>query len=725
MTRFLSYAYKAQLVALATLVTLTFSPQPIRAAKYESAPGNASNTEISDGERAFYELDKPLSYFQNRPEGLVSNKRDRATPIGRDDRPMNVTLYEVSLQVSDVVDSLYGLVKVHLTALAPMDSIDLDLFTEGIQVENTEVDGVPSSFNHVDETLSIPLPSTLAVGDSTTISVRYRGQPISFGFMGFELNRFNRGTFEGKPIIQTLSEPKAARSWWPCHDTPYDASPFSIHIVCPAQLTVVVPGTDRSRIVESPLPGGLKQTDVQMTAPIPPYLFSLAISDYDFYSDTAQVTDYETGQTVDMPIEYYIAKPDIPGAVDWLGDSKFAWGMTPDLVEYFDSVFGPYPFARQRYGMAMFKWGGGMEHPTCTSMSQSYVNGAINSLTGGPLWEWVIAHELSHQWFGDCVHLQRWGEIWLNEGFASYCEVIWMEHRYSAEVARVYRQLRFFDYIDSFDHSLVDPPPEDLFGLVSYKKGAMVLHMLRMVFEERFPGMGLEKLLQSMREYVTDPALRFSPVTSTDFQSHAEAVYGGALDWFFDPWLHRAELCRLQTRWQAEGEDLHLTMSQDPANYFLLPVPVRVYTAHGDSSDSWVWITDPTVNTTLSIGAEVSTVKVDPNEDFLIYQDTAPVTSTPGGISFEAGYPNPFIASSGAVFNLPAYAQRDASLSVEIYDVAGRRLRTLRSGRVSAGPVSLQWDGRDGDGHAVSSGLYFLRMQTDTGTSSQRVTLVR
>jgi len=725
MTRFSDYASKTGLVALVTMVTLTFSPQFLHAAKYESNPASSSSQDLSDSERAFSLLDKPSCCLDLPGPPLAFGKRDRATPLQRDDRPMDVTRYEISLQVSDKVDSLYGLVKIHLKALAPLDQIDLDLLSEGIQVEDTEVEGIPANFTHDNETLSVPLASTLAVGDSTTITVHYHGQPVSFGLMGFELAQFNRGTFEGKPIIQTLSEPKSARSWWPCHDTPYDAATFSIHITCPDSLTVVVPGTDRSRIVETPLAAGWKRTDVEMSTPIPAYLFSLAISDYDFYSDAAQVTDYETGQPIDMPVEYYIAKPEIPGAVDWLGESKFAWGMTPELVEYFDSIFGPYPFAKQRYGMAMFKWGGGMEHATCSSMSQNYVTTALNGITGGPLWEWVVAHELAHQWFGDCVHLARWGEIWLNEGFASYCEVLWMEHRYGMAIGRKFRQLRFYDYMDSFNHSMVDPPVDELFGLVSYKKGAMVLHMLREVFEERFPGMGREKLLQTMREYVTDPSLRFAPVTSSDFQAHAETVYGGSLDWFFQPWLHWADVCHLQTRWLPQGNDLLLTLSQDPANSFRLPVPVRVYTAEGDSSDYWVWTDDPTVNTTLSVGGEVAAVKVDPDEDFLIYRDTAPVSATAGGISFEAGYPNPYLASSGALFKVPAFAQRDASMSVTVYDVSGRRLRVLRSGMVAPGPVTLSWDGRDGDGRPVSSGLYFLRIKTEAGSKSQRVILVR
>jgi flagellar hook assembly protein FlgD len=121
----------------------------------------------------------------------------------------------------------------------------------------------------------------------------------------------------------------------------------------------------------------------------------------------------------------------------------------------------------------------------------------------------------------------------------------------------------------------------------------------------------------------------------------------------------------------------------------------------------------------------VAAIKVDPNEDFLIYRNTAPVSSTPGGISFEAGYPNPYIVSSGSLFTVPAFAQRDASMSVTVYDVAGRKLRVLRSGVVSPGPVTLRWDGRDRDGTPVSSGLYFLRIKTDAGSKSQRVVLVR
>ena len=676
--------------------------------------------------------DKDTVSWQEKSSGIPhlptltpAGKRDRGTPLQRDDRPMDVTRYEISMRVSDVVDSLYGDVSVHLKALAPLNRIDLDLFSEGILVENTWLDGAKADFTHIDETLSVPLSVTLFPGDSMTVRVRYRGSPPAFGFVGFELSRFRRGTYLGLPVIQTLSEPKAARSWWPCHDTPYDAASFSIHITTPTNLTVVVPGTDRTHIDEEFLPNGLKETSVEMTTPISAYLFSLAISDYDFWTQTAQVTDYESGLTREMPVEYYVGKPDIPGAVDWLGESQFSWSMTPDMLEYFDEVFGPYPFTSQRYGMAMFTWGGAMEHATCTSMSQNFVTSAINGLTGGPLWEFIVAHELSHQWFGDCVRVERWGEIWLNEGFASYSESIWLEHRYSKELADVYRENHFRGFIDSFTHSLVDPPATDIFGIVSYRKGAMVLHMLRMVYEERFPGQGLEKLLTAMREYVTDPTLRFHPVKSSDFQLHAENVYGESLDWFFDPWLYRPDVCHLQTRWTQQDGIVTLRMSQNPDNHFRLPLVVRMYTAEGDSADQWVWTNEPVTLATLDTGTEVIGLKVDPERNFLVYTDTAPAANSPGGVFFQAGYPNPYQPGQGGIYRVPAYAERNTHIEARVYDRAGRRVKTLIAREVSPGAVDLHWDGRDGNGAPVASGLYLLQIRTGEVDMSQRVVLVR
>ncbi len=654
------------------------------------------------------------------------SKLDRGTPIERDDRPMDVTLYEISMRVSDVVDSLWGDVTIHLTALAPLERIDLDLYDEGILVEEVDLDGNAAEFTHFDETLSIQPPSALTPGDSATVEVRYRGRPVPSGFLGFRLGRFSRGTFEGLPVVETLSEPKSARSWWPCHDTPYDAAPFSIHVTTPQDMMVVVPGSDRSHIEEEIRPDGLKTTHVEMPAPIPAYLFSLAISDYDFWSQTARVTDEESGEKVDMPVEYYVAKPLVEDSIDWLGDSQFAWSMTPDIIEYFDQVYGPYPFARQRYGMAMFSWdGGAMEHATCTSMGQGFVNSAISGLTGGPLWEFIVAHELSHQWFGDCVRVARWGEIWLNEGFASYSESVWYEHRYGEEVVHTYRLNHFRRFIDDFTHSLVDPPPNDIFGLVSYKKGAMVLHMLRMVYEERFPGQGLEMLLKAMREYVTDPALRFQPVESSDFQRHAEEVYGESLDWFFQPWLYRAGVCHLQTRWNQQDRWLSLRMEQDAADHYRLPLPVRIYFADGDSTDSWAWTDDPVSLVSIEVDREVVGLTVDPGQDFLVYTDTRPASPTPGGVFLQAGYPNPYLPDGGAIYRVPAFAERDSRLEARVYDVAGRRVTTLIVSTVGPGPVDLHWDGRDERGKKVSSGLYLLRIRTEGMEATQRVVLVR
>src|SRR5690606_6891199 len=93
--------------------------------------------------------------------------------------------------------------------------------------------------------------------------------------------------------------------------------------------------------------------------------------------------------------------------------SSAATSLLPKIT-LFDQLFGPYPFAAEKYGHAQFSWGGGMEHQTMSFMGSFHPE--------------IMSHELAHQWFGDKVTCGSWAEIWLNEGFATYLSGLAYEH---------------------------------------------------------------------------------------------------------------------------------------------------------------------------------------------------------------------------------------------------------------------------------------------------------
>jgi len=242
--------------------------------------------------------------------------------------------------------------------------------------------------------------------------------------------------------------------------------------------------------------------------PIVSYLVAFALTNY------VEFTQYAVVDGDSVPIVNYVYPED---------SAYFAWDSenTPEMIHLFDSLFGAYPFADEKYGHAQFSQGGGMEHQT-----MSFMQGLGHDLR---------AHELAHSWFGNKITLASWHDIFLNEGFATYSTGLSFENMYDGYWWDIWKSNTRNAAMMAPDGSVYVEDTTDVSrifsGRLSYNKGACLLHMLRWI-------MGDEAFFSAVRNYISDPMLAFRFATVNDLKAHLESSANMDFTEFFADWYY-------------------------------------------------------------------------------------------------------------------------------------------------------------------------------------------
>ncbi len=449
----------------------------------------------------------------------------------------DATYYRIELTVKETLQTISGFVT--MAARARVDSYStptLHLRDELI-VDSVYEGGQPAMWSHTTGFLYVTLNSAYDTGEEFELTIWYHGHPTTGGLMGFNFGTHGTGT-SLMPMISTLSEPYLAQSWWPCKDTPSDkADSCDVVVTVNSEFYAVSNGVLRDSVFNG---DGTTTYWWHESYPITTYLISLAITDYSRFDLWYH---YGPGDIDSMPVRFY-------SYPERLTDALLYWPVTVDQIDFFAETFGEYPFVDEKYGMAHFTWGGAMEHQTVTSA------------TGGDFGfsPYLVAHELAHQWWGDMVTCRDWHHIWMNEGFASYCEALWEEYDKGPVAYRNYMDgMAYYAsgrvYMDDTTNA------NGIFASRVYDKGAWVLHMLRGV-------LGDDDFFTLLRTYYNDPNHQYKDVTTEDFQALAESVSGMDLDFFFQEWVYGYYYPRYAFSWMSEPR-------QD--NFYNIYVHVRQY----------------------------------------------------------------------------------------------------------------------------------------------------
>ncbi len=535
--------------------------------------------------------DAPDSTPGNRIARISGGPYDSGGPLIREQAAYDVTFYDLTVAVSPADSSIAGTLAMAATVVAPTAQIAIDLDTllaiESITLTETEAEP-ELHYDRRGGRVFVSLPFTRQPGDELAIRVAYGGRPRVAPHPPWAGGFTWATTEDGAPWIATSNQTIGADVWWPNKDHVSDKpDSMALHVKVPAPLVVASNG--RLREVEEN-GDGTRTYHWFVSTPISNYNVALNIAPYRTIE-----TDFEslTGET--FPVVFFV----LPESYE---QGRRLFPQIVDHLRWFERTLGPYPFRIDKYGVAQTPHLG-MEHQSIIAYGANFDNGAM---TGGKDWGFdaLHHHELSHEWWGNLVTNSDWKDMWLHEGFGTYMQALYLEDTQGIEA--------YHAFMESVGTRITNRYPtapresrssRQIYGGDIYFKGAWTLHTLRHLIGE-------EKLREALRrmayptpaiaEEVRGPQVRFA--STVDFVSIAERVSGTDLDWFFDAYLHEAELPRLLAD-VVESPDgtrtLDLRWEAPSGRPFPMPVDVRI----GDRVER-VEMTDGTAKVSLPPGGE-------------------------------------------------------------------------------------------------------------------------
>lgn len=504
-----------------------------------------------------------------------------------------------------------------------LSTINFDL-SDALSIDSVYYHDQLGSFSRPgNNTVVISLPTSLSYGDVDSINIFYSGVPNATGYGSFEQETHFSGV-----ALWTYSEPYGARDWWPCKQDLLDKiDSLELNFITPDTISVAANG----KIVYENLVGGQRFTQWKHNYPIAQYLVAFSASNYKRIEDVIQLNSGEQ-----VALQNFVYPHD---SIYWIPSLQH----TADYMKLYSELFGTYPFINEKYGHAQYSGSGGMEHQTMSFMASK----------SAPL----IAHELAHQWFGNKVTCGTWSDLWLNEGFATYMELLVKEN--FEPQSWFSSQSYAINSITSLPGGSVYAPDTTNVGLLFdgrlvYQKGAELLHMLRWKIGDNL-------FFQGMYNYVNDPVLAFEFASTDNFKEHMEAVSGLDLTEFFNDWYYGQGYPSYTLSGFQKGGLLNLTVVQNTSHssvdFYEMPIPVRVM---GDGKDTTYRLDHLYSGQQFEVEVpfEVETIEFDPDKWLITRNNEVKFNSYKGFVEL---FPNPTenvinINSSKSITQLRIYS---------------------------------------------------------------------
>jgi aminopeptidase N len=379
-------------------------------------------------------------------------------------------------------------------------------------------------FTYDRKKLTVKLPKKYTRKDTVVVRIEYTAKPSEIvgntardappakGLYFINAD----GAEEGKPRqIWTQGETHGSSCWFPTIDTPNQKFTQDIYMTVDSSFKTLSNG-----LLVDQQHDGIQRTDHwKQSLPHAPYLAMMAVGDFAVAKDM---------MPNGLELSYYVEPR-------YGKDAHAIFGRTPEMIAFFTNVFG-VAFPWEKYAQVAVRdfVAGAMENTTATVHEEGVQNDTRSLVDGNS--DAVIAHELSHHWFGDYVTCEEWGQLPLNESFANYSEYLWSEYYEGKNEADWGNMQEMKQYLGEADTKQVPmiryfyKDPENMFDSHSYAKGGRILHMLRYY-------VGDDAFFAALKHYLKTHA--FGNTEIGDLRESFEKVTGEDLNWFFDQWFFK------------------------------------------------------------------------------------------------------------------------------------------------------------------------------------------
>ncbi len=492
------------------------------------------------------------------PGSRNATTMDTGLPLSEGLQAYDVLRYTLRNEILVDREAIAGSASVRFAALRDMDTLELD-FDGTFHIDS--IDGPGGTLDHeaTESKLFIKLGETVPAGETREVTVRYRGKPVvakrppwDGGFQWAE-------TPSGKPWIATSFQGEGCDIWWPCKDHPSDEPDgVDLHITVPGDLTVASNGV---LVGVTDEPDGRKTFHWQTNVPTNLYGIALNIGPYVLIEGTHTSTN-----GTEIPLAFWAIE-------DHADDARklFDTEMN-EMVAFFEKFAGPYPWGQEKLGIAETPHLG-MEHQTINAYGNEFKRDKYG-------FDWLLHHELAHEWFGNLVSASDYADLWIHEGFGAYMQPVYTQEvmgdaAFHARMYEAYLGIRACnpvaprgEFSDDRLHG-DEGPGGDIYG-----RGAWTLHSLRYL-------MGDEPFWESVRVLLydtPDPETLEPPIaarhrTTDDYLEITSTIAGRDLSWFFEVYFRSTAVPELVAR--QEGADVVLEWKTEDDLPFDMPVPVR------------------------------------------------------------------------------------------------------------------------------------------------------